>query len=128
MARLQGGREQGGDSVGGSQQQAVCAPAPHRVIVGEGCYRPGTSGVGTCPENGAPRKADGTTPDPLSHSRLWSQDLLVKVSEEIDPERVLLVQLVAVCIFHGIQGMGRGGVFQERIPESGQNILQECGL
>lgn len=45
-----------------------------------------------------------------------SQNSLVKVGEEVDSERVLLVELVAVGVLHGIHGVGRGRVLQENIP------------
>lgn len=42
---------------------------------------------------------------------------LVKIREEVDPERVLLVQLVAVGVLDGVHGVGGRGVLQEDVPE-----------
>lgn len=47
---------------------------------------------------------------------------LVEVGEEVDPERVLLVQLVAISILHSIYGMGRRRVLQEDVPERQRRI------
>lgn len=46
---------------------------------------------------------------------------LVKVSEKIDPESVLFVQLVTICVFDSIQSMSGRHIFQEDIPAAKQN-------
>lgn len=51
-----------------------------------------------------------------------SLNSLVKIGEEIDSERVLLVKLVAVGIFHSIQSMGRRSVLQENVPEARKSL------
>lgn len=57
---------------------------------------------------------------PGSHG--LSLNSLVKIGEEIDSERVLLVKLVAVGIFHGIQSMGRRRILQENVPEARKTL------
>ena len=70
-----------------------------------------------------PRPPGAERPDQACSGRCpgspgLSQNLLVKIGEEVDSERVLLVELVAISIFHSVQCVGRGCVFQENIPES----------
>lgn len=42
--------------------------------------------------------------------------LLVKVSEEVDSERVLLVKFVPICILNSFESLGGGGVLQKDVP------------
>lgn len=107
--------------------------------VGEGCWWPGVSGAGAEQgpaaaglENRVPRTVTSTVPEmrslscPVKAQALTHWHLLVKVREEVDPERVLLVQLVAISILHSIQGMGRRRIFQEGVPESRQSSSANC--
>lgn len=48
--------------------------------------------------------------------------ILVEVSEQVDAEGVLLVQLVAVSVLHCFVGVTRAGVLQEDVP--GNDKLQ----
>lgn len=41
---------------------------------------------------------------------------LVKVSEEVDPECMLLVQFVPICVFHSLQGLSGSSILQEDVP------------
>lgn len=42
--------------------------------------------------------------------------LLVKVSEEVDPECMLFVQFVSICVLYSLKGLGRSGILQEDVP------------
>ena len=42
-------------------------------------------------------------------------DLLVKISEHVDPEGVLLVQFVAISVLHSLLGLGGGQVLEEDV-------------
>lgn len=49
----------------------------------------------------------------------FSQDVsdsLVEICEEVDPERVLLVEFVAISILHGFKGLSGSSIFQEYVP------------
>lgn len=46
---------------------------------------------------------------------------LIKVSEEVNSESVLLIQLVSVCILHSIHSMGGRHVLQEDVPARKEN-------
>lgn len=50
-------------------------------------------------------------------------NLLVKIGEEINSECVLLVELVAIGVFHSIQGMGRRRIFQENVPDVRKRVI-----
>ena len=62
-----------------------------------------------------PGRSAGRRPGP----RGPSLNPLVEVGEEVDSERVLLVQLVAIGALHGVRGVGRGRVLQEDVPVAG---------
>lgn len=43
-------------------------------------------------------------------------DSLVKICEEVDPERVLLIEFVAISILHSFKGLSGSSIFQEYVP------------
>lgn len=45
-----------------------------------------------------------------------SVNSLVKISKEVDSERVLLIKLIAISIFHSVHSVGRRCIFQKDIP------------
>lgn len=45
-----------------------------------------------------------------------SVNSLVKIGQEVDSERVLLVKLIAISIFHSVHSVGRRCIFQKDIP------------
>lgn len=61
----------------------------------------------------------GARPDPHDPSL----NSLVKIGEKVDSEGVLLVKLVAVGIFHGIQGVGGRRVLQEDVAEATKRAM-----
>lgn len=48
--------------------------------------------------------------------------VLVEVSEQVDAEGMLLVQLVAISVLHRFVCMTRGGVLQKNVPENDEEI------
>lgn len=40
---------------------------------------------------------------------------LVKVSEEVDPKRVLLVEFVSICVLDCFEGLSRRSILQEDV-------------
>lgn len=61
----------------------------------------------------------------VSHTHTYHQllcfslepaDLLVKVSEEVDPECMLLVKFVSICILNSFKSLCRSSILQENVP------------
>lgn len=48
-----------------------------------------------------------------------SANSLVKIGKEVDSERMLFVEFVAICILHCLKSLSRSSVFQEDVPEDG---------
>lgn len=54
---------------------------------------------------------------------IYMTHLLVKVSEEVDPERVLFVQFVSIGILYGLHGLSRKSIFQEDVPTRTEDLF-----
>lgn len=52
----------------------------------------------------------------LLHFLSDTAHLLVKISEEVDPECMLFVKFVTICILYCLEGLGRGSILQEDVP------------
>lgn len=50
------------------------------------------------------------------HFSLDVSDSLVEICEEVDPERVLLVEFVTISILHSFKGLSGSSIFQEYVP------------
>ncbi len=57
-----------------------------------------------------------------------SENILIKIGEQIDSECVLFVQLVAICILNSFQSLVRGRVLQKDIPENISHLSLIHGL
>lgn len=72
-------------------------------------------------QNQPPERPPGPTEElPSTHEHpphSPGSNSLIKVSEEVDAERVLLVQLIAIRVLHGVHSMGGRGIFQKDVPE-----------
>lgn len=47
---------------------------------------------------------------------LKSTNVLVKVSEEVDSERVLFVKFVPICILNSLKSLGGSSILQKDVP------------
>lgn len=55
------------------------------------------------------------------HGRKLKRSVLVEVGKEVDPEGVLLIQLVAIGVLHCFLCETRDRVLQKNVPEKNKN-------